>query len=136
MPAQQVVDPLTAFLDIAKSLGESGATAAKSMIDSAHTTFNTMQQHIMKTAPRAPAPPEGGRVAAGGEKVTLPRFGPLPEVTMPTPQEVIKRFEEVLPERPGAETPKKEIPEKAGAAKVPIETERPAEVKIRFRGSV
>jgi len=88
------IDPLRDIITTAKTLGEHGATTIKSIVDQITKVSSDIATRILETAPAPPAPPRpGGEVKR--EKITFPKFGPLPELELPSPTEVIKKIEEI-----------------------------------------
>jgi len=111
------VDPLRNLLTTVKTLGQHGTEAVKSFIDQGHRIASDVIARAIETAPTPPTPPRLGETRREEEKVTFPSVGPLPEVTIPSPIEVIKKVEEAVKEIP---RPKVEG-EKEGEKEIAVE---------------
>jgi len=116
------IDPLRDFLTTAKRLGEDGSKTVVSFVQQVTKTASSIADQIIKTAPTPPAPPVPGRTPKKEEKVTLPSVGPLPEVILPAPQEIMRAVEEI---------PRPKVEGEEGEKKIHIEVEKPLKAAVK-----
>jgi len=117
------IDPLRDFLTTAKRLGEDGSKTVVSFVQQVTKTASSIADQIIKTAPTPPAPPVPGRAEGRREeKITLPSVGPLPEVTLPAPQEIIRAVEEI---------PRPKVEGGEGKRDIHVEVEKPLKAAVK-----